>query len=165
MTSRKTLWIVFGCGGILLAACAAFVGVVVVVVMRNMQIKATPAAAAEHDFEELRGRFQGQSPLIEIDPEDPRSFRVHRSAEQRSAAPVERIDIFAWTPREGKLVRMTLPIWLLRLSPSSRSVSWKWGSIEIEDVNLTIEDIERHGPGLLLDFEDRKGNKVLIWSE
>jgi hypothetical protein len=32
-------------------------------------------------------------------------------------------------------------------------------------VHLTLEDVERHGPGLILDQADRHGNLVLVWSE
>jgi hypothetical protein len=32
-------------------------------------------------------------------------------------------------------------------------------------VNLTLDDIERRGPGLILDQADRRGSHVLIWTE
>jgi hypothetical protein len=32
-------------------------------------------------------------------------------------------------------------------------------------VHLTMEDVDRRGPGLLLDQADRRGSQVLVWTE
>jgi hypothetical protein len=32
-------------------------------------------------------------------------------------------------------------------------------------VRLRAEDIERHGPGILLDFTQRREGRVLVWIE
>ena len=32
-------------------------------------------------------------------------------------------------------------------------------------VHLTLDDLERRGPGLLLDQTDRRGSQVLVWTE
>jgi len=34
-----------------------------------------------------------------------------------------------------------------------------------ERVHLNLEDLERRGPGLILDQADRRGSQVLVWSE
>jgi len=39
------------------------------------------------------------------------------------------------------------------------------GAVELESGDLTFEDIERHGPGLLLDVVDTRGAQVLVWAE
>ena len=166
MASRKALWIVLGCGGFFLIVCAAFIGVVAIAVMRNADIRATPAATAEHEYSELRSHFQGQSPLIEMDTDNPGSVKVNRHLEKMPGRQVERIKVYAWTPKEGKVLRLTLPIWLLRLKSTSGTVKWDWNlNVRFEDLDLTLEDIELHGPGLLLDMEDLNGNRLLAWSE
>jgi hypothetical protein len=64
-------------------------------------------------------------------------------------------------------VNLDLPIWLLRFHRRPNYVHWNWGGEDFafENVDLSVEDIERHGPGLILDFEDRYGERVLLWTE
>jgi hypothetical protein len=37
--------------------------------------------------------------------------------------------------------------------------------IEADDLRVTVEDLERHGPGLVLDHQSRHGGRVLAWTE
>ena len=32
-------------------------------------------------------------------------------------------------------------------------------------IQVSFDDVERHGPGLILDGYDRKGSRILIWAE
>jgi hypothetical protein len=165
MASKRTWWIAIGCGGLLFLA-VAFFGIVAFVVMRSLDIKPASAESAEHEYAELRNRFQGKPALIEVDPNNLESLKVNRRPESTSAARVDRVQIFGWAPREKKVFRLALPLWLLRLKANGGAVAWEWGQdVRIENLNVTVEDIERQGPGLILDFEDRKGNRVLVWSE
>jgi hypothetical protein len=166
MASRKTLWIVLISAGVVVLLGVAFVGTVAYVVMHNLEIRPTPAATAEREYDEVRDRFQCQAPLIELDPDHFESFRVHKPAERPPSGKVEKVRIFAWTPREGKVVRLAIPIWLLRMNPGSGTVNWNLGGdLEMENLKLTVEDIERYGPGLILDLKDHKGARVIVWSE
>ena len=84
-------------------------------------------------------------------------------AEQR----LESIRVLAYDRRAGKLVRVSIPFWLLRVVPSRHFSFLNDNGIEIDSdrIRLTIEDVERRGPGLLLDTRDRHGSQVLIWTE
>ena len=113
-----------------------------------------------------RARFAGQRPLIELAHGD--EPIVHREmmkaeAEQR----LESIRVLAYDRRAGKLVRVSIPFWLLRVVPSHHFSFLNDNGIEIDSdrIRLTIEDVERRGPGLLLDTRDRHGSQVLIWTE
>jgi hypothetical protein len=37
--------------------------------------------------------------------------------------------------------------------------------VDSDRVNLKLEDLERMGPGLILDQKDRRGSEVLVWTE
>jgi hypothetical protein len=39
------------------------------------------------------------------------------------------------------------------------------GTVEFESGDLTFEDIERNGPGLILDAVGERGAQVLVWAE
>ena len=46
------------------------------------------------------------------------------------------------------------------------------GNLEVDadngdsfSLNLTVEDLDRHGPGLLLDYTREEEARVLVWTE
>ncbi len=167
MADRKGLWIALGACGFLVIAGAAFVGLMIFVTVRHLEIRPATTASAEQEYNQLRDRFAGRPPLIEIDRDDPGKVRVHRPAEQQSSGNVTTLHIFAWDRRESKVVKLDLPFWLLRLKPHSSFGQWRWNGEEmnLDNLQITVEDLERYGPGLVLDFEGHRGERVLIWSE
>jgi len=60
-----------------------------------------------------------------------------------------------------------LPFWLLRLVPSGRlgNVSGSGSDFSFESGRITVDDLERHGPGLILDSKDSRNAQILIWTE
>jgi len=120
---------------------------------------------AEDEIEQARRRFAGQQPLVEL-PEDRRGPPV---IHQRDGARTDlhAIRVLAWDPRAEKLVRVSLPFWLLRMAPGDNFHFHSAGDFDFDSdrVKLTLDDIERAGPGLLIDRHDRRGAIVLIWTE
>ena len=39
------------------------------------------------------------------------------------------------------------------------------GNVDLAKLHLTVEDLERFGPTLILDHKDHKGSRVLVWSQ
>jgi hypothetical protein len=37
--------------------------------------------------------------------------------------------------------------------------------VNLEDLKLTVKDLERYGPSLVLDQRSRGGDRVLVWTE
>jgi hypothetical protein len=167
MATRKGLWIALGSCGFLVLAAVAIVGVIAFSVLRHLDVSRVSAASAEREHARLRDRFTGQTPLLQIDKDHPENIEVHRAAERVSQGSITALHIFAWNPRDGKVVKLDLPFWLLRLQSRSESVNWNWNGEELsfDNVRISIKDLERHGPGLILDFEGRGGQRVLLWSE
>jgi hypothetical protein len=76
--------------------------------------------------------------------------------------------VLAYDPDDERLVRISIPFWLLRLAPSTKRMSFLSDNgidFDSERVRLTLEDLERRGPGLILDHKDRHGSLVLVWTE
>ena len=165
--AKKGLWIALGGCGILLLAAAVFVGAVIFTVVRHLEIRPVSTASAGQEYDRLRDQFAGQTPMIELDRDNPSRFRIHHPAEQQAPGKISTLHIFAWGPRDGKVVRLDLPIWLLRLKRNSGYWHRSWGGDDfgLDNMNITVEDIERNGPGLLLDFDGRRGERVLVWTE
>lgn len=167
MANKKGLWIALGTCGFLVFAGVAFVGVIVFVVVRHLEIRPVSTVSAEQEYSRLHDRFAGRQALIEIDRDNPGRIRIHRPVEKQSPAEISTLHLFAWNHRDGKIVRLDLPFWLLRLQPHSGSVHWNWSGdeLDLDNLRVTVEDLERHGPGLVLDFEGRHGERLLVWSE
>ena len=66
---------------------------------------------------------------------------------------------------EGKLVKFSIPFWLLRMKSGPIRIGSYANGWDDSRVRFTIEDLERHGPGLLIDETERTEGRVLVWVE
>lgn len=121
-------------------------------------------ATAEQQFDAVRAKFSGQRPLLEMREGQP-AFVAERKDEPRSNVQLTTLHLMAWDEDEEHLVTFALPFWLLRMK--SGPIGFSSYASGIDRVTLRVEDIERHGPGLILDAtDDRRGRgRVLIWAE
>jgi hypothetical protein len=80
---------------------------------------------------------------------------------------LESLRVLAYDRHAGKLVRVSIPFWLLRMAPSKNLSFLNDNGIDVDSdrVRLTVDDLERRGPGLLIDSQDRRGSLVLVWTE
>jgi hypothetical protein len=57
---------------------------------------------------------------------------------------------------------LTLPFWLLRLRDSGVDVSIAADGTRL---TMTMDEVERYGPALVLDHLEEDGSRVLVWTE
>lgn len=116
------------------------------------------------DFSDIEARFAGQKPLIELDTHG----RYLRSNVDRPTPPGTKapdvLRVMAFDPDDGRTVRVTLPFWLLRLKASS-SIDFNGSRVQLEDLKLTVDDLERYGPALVVDHRAASGQRVVVWTE
>ena len=74
----------------------------------------------------------------------------------------ETVHILTWDGDDNKLLRTSVPLWLMRFS--SINILSNLG-IAPERFSLTVKDIERYGPGVIVDFRRPGQNRVLLWTE
>src|SRR5438093_541611 len=95
--------------------------------------------------------------------------RAHRElfAASRSNAKLESLRVLAYDPRAHKLVRVSIPFWLIRLAPGKHFSFFSDNGIDFDSdrIRLTADDLERLGPSLIIDQDDRHGAHVLVWTE
>jgi len=120
-----------------------------------------PAATAS--FDDIRQRFAGTEPVLDLAEDQTAVVRREPPAEA-PAGRLERLQLMVWDPEDGGLSRVTLPFWLLRLKKGPLDVSSKV-MLNNHQVQLTVEQIERYGPALLLDHRARDGDRLLVWTE
>ena len=159
-----------------LIASVIIVGVLAIAVVggtayffyRHINASFTPPENADTEFAQARARFAGQKPLIEIRKDDEPILHREGTTRHDSSRQLVSLRVLAYDNRARKLVRVTIPFWLLRLAPSGKKVSFLNDNgidFDTDRVHLTLEDLERRGPGLVLDQADRRGSQVLVWTE
>ena len=162
---KTWVWVVVGlflCGLLFLVAVGAMGYYFVRRTIDTEQVTATAAAA---EFDSVRSRFSKQKPLIELD-ENGEFLRANTDREPPPNAPrPETLIVMAHDPDDGGLVRVRLPFWLLRMNPESAKINFGGDSVNLEDLKLTVKDLERYGPSLVLDQRSRGGDRVLVWTE
>jgi hypothetical protein len=183
----KKTWVSILIATVVICGIAAvmLVGGAALFVYRHTNAAFVATTGAEEEFAQARARFAGQTPLVEFAGKavapvrddravggddadhdlDKPHFIVHRggSSERR---PIGALHILTYQGRTHKLVRVDLPGWLLNLS--SLGGHLRIASLEgfqSDGDRLTLEDIERHGPGLILDLSRSRRNQVLIWTD
>lgn len=163
-TKRGCLWAAVGAGVLMLVMGAALFGGAAWLVYQSSSIQST-ATTPERATEELaavRARFAGQAPLIVIDDDEQASVQPRK---RKSDAALTALHVLAFDARENHLQRITLPFWLLRLSPGTGELTIDHDTLRLRGERVTIKDVEDAGPGLLVDHTNREGHRVLVWTE
>jgi len=168
--AKKPSW------GLIILGSAVFivvvgVGLVVVagfVIYKQFAFQATTTTSmsASDEFSRVAAEFEGQKPLLEIRDGDP-VLSKERPKATRAAAPIEALHIMVWKADEKKLLRLNIPFWLLRMTNGKPiRIGGHRGDIDDEPVhlNITAEDLQGYGPGLVLDHKESGGDRVLVWA-
>jgi hypothetical protein len=163
---KKTTWVSILIAVIVIAGilAVALAGSAAYFFSRHIRAEFVSPASAEAQFDSMRAQFAGQVPLIELRDEGEPPV-VHRP-ETASTARIDVVRVLAYNQDSGKLVNVSLPLWLLRMMPVHQLVSLDDRvNFDSGRVHITLEDLERHGPGLIIDGHDRDDTRVLVWAE
>jgi hypothetical protein len=132
---------------------------------RHIQMREASPAVAARSFDEVKARFTNQKPLIELD--DRGDFLRSNLERTRPANPpsLDAMHIMVYDPDEGKVISFSIPWWLMRLQKGESVINFNGRDVNLEDLKLTIDDLERFGPTLIVDHQSRSGERVLVWSQ
>ena len=161
---KTWVWIIVALFVVGILGLVAMAGVGFYFVSKHIDTsEATPAAAAK-EFDQIKAAFAGQKPLIELD----NNGEVVRANTDRPVpadvtAP-DQLHVMAFDPSDGRIVRFRLPFWLLRMQSGNATIDLNGNRLDLEDLRLTVEDLERFGPTLIVDHTAPDGERVLVWS-
>jgi hypothetical protein len=159
------VWVVLAIGVGVVLCVIAMAGVGLYFFSRHIDTKAVSPAVAARDFQEVTSRFSGQKPLIELD-EHGRYVRAHTDRQAPpNAKPPDELHVMAFDPHDGRIVRVTVPFWLLRMKMRGTTIDFNGNQMNLEDLKLTVEDLEHFGPTLIVDHRSTSGERVLVWSQ
>lgn len=108
----------------------------------------------------------GTEPYLELLPGDEISLR--HDLEPPDPAPLGSLHLLAWIPDRSKMISVRVPAWFLRLKSGASfgldalaaDLSEDFGGRRV----IRLEDLQRRGPGLLLDLRLDGGRRLLLWS-
>lgn len=154
--SLRVLGILLLCG---LAGIAAFAALV----SRAVSVEDAPRAEAERRIGVARAGLPSKAPLVELDVDG----RVHRTAvsAEGTARPVERLKALAWRAADQRLVSADTPFWFFKLKSPAARYALAGTGFDLDRLGLTPADLERFGPGVIVDDVSRDGDHLFVWTE
>jgi hypothetical protein len=156
-------WVKFTIAGVSLAAIgfAALAGTGAYYVFRHMDTRSATEAESRREIDAVRARFTGRPPLIEIVNPQTGDIRINRLAHPEGRG-VDTLHVITWNAAEGELLRTDVPVWLMRFS--SVNVLSQLG-VAPEKFRLTVDDVRRYGPGIVVDYGRAGRQHALVWVE
>ncbi len=136
---------------------------------RQFDVETVSTSTPDEEFETVIARFEGREPFIEINREGPPT--VHRENQQPQPTPLSKLNVLVWEPREDRLVRFSVPFWLVRLTGGKGFTvgdrhgdedGFVFGNVHVK---VTAADLEKFGPGLIVNHQEKDGERVLVWTE
>jgi hypothetical protein len=150
------------------AIIAIFLGIGAIIAVtawfsQNMVVNSSTAREADEEFDKVRQHFKGQPPLIEMKDGIAR-YTTGRPAPS-TPQQLNTLHILAWDADEEKLASVNVPWWVLRLKSGPIQFSSYASGLDDEGVKLRPEDIEKYGPGIIMEVTGRRGERVLLWAD
>lgn len=158
---RTRTRVIIGAAAVLAGAAVAFILAVGYMIARTVESTPSAAADAERAFDEQIRRLPGRKPLIEIVNLASEDFQVNRPAVSLPRHPIDAFHFLIWDPEKQVLKRGHAPPWVAKLKISPMGFEG-WS---LQDLDLTMGDLERHAPGIILDYRGPDTGRVLVWSQ
>lgn len=165
MPKRKTwVWILVSIAGVSFIAIVAVAIAGIVFVTRHVSTTHASSADAERAFDAAKMLFKDARPLIELEKDE--RPRLTRSLAElpTSAVKPSYLWVLVFDYRDERLVKVSLPFWLLRMGRRKIDVGKDQG-FDLDRLNLDVNELERVGPQLVLDHRPPSGERVLIWTQ
>jgi hypothetical protein len=161
---KKTwIWVIVGIFVFGLVVLFAIAGAGVYFVSRHIETQRTTGTDALRVFDEARARFRDQRPLVEVENRGRQPRLRDLSKLPSSPQRPEHLWILAWDPDDERIVKISLPFWLLEMG--RRQIDVNTDGFDLKELDLDVKELRRIGPALVLDFRDTSGERVLIWTQ
>jgi hypothetical protein len=153
--------VTLGVAALVALAYLALAGTGAYFVLRHLDTRSSTEAAAMRELDALRGRFGARPPLVEIADARSGDIRINRDPGTDAKA-ITTLHVLAWKAESHELVRMEVPLWLARFS--ALNVLSKLG-VGPAKLRLSVQDIERYGPGVVIDFGGSGADRAVVWTD
>lgn len=161
---QLTRWLVIGAalaGTCVLAGTAFF--------FAHHESRDVSAQDAEVEFQQVRARFAGQSPVLDMRERRP----LREAIGPQPNAPLHTFHTMIFDTRGGqRIVRITVPYRFGKLFGSGGNFRWLGQLTFLDDtefdpepIQLSLDQLARHGPGLVIDYRHPSGGQFIAWVE
>lgn len=140
---------------------AALAGTGAYFFFRHLETRNATEPEARKEVEAIRARFGARPPMIEIVDLKTGDIKVQRTTHPQGLR-AQTLHVMTWTGPDEHVLRSDVPLWLMRFS--SLNVLSHLG-IAPSRYRVTVEDVARFGPGVIVDYRDPGNQQVLIWVE
>jgi hypothetical protein len=130
---------------------------------QNLQVDTRTAGEADQEFAAVLAEFPGKTPLLELRDGRAQFTAGHDKLTAVAPARLETLYVLAWDADEERLARFSVPFWLIRMKSTPFRVSAYASGLD-DRIQVRAEDIERYGPGIILDTKSPSGDHVLLWA-
>lgn len=161
---RKWIPIAIGVGILILVLGIGGILFTVAWVQQHLLVTESTESDAAREFDAVLAKYPGQRPLLEL-RDGKLQYVEGRKNEPTSNIRLSTLRIMAWDDDDDQLATVDLPFWFLRLKSGPIVFGSYAAGLDEGGVSLRPEDIERHGPGLVLDFTMKGEGRVLVWAE
>lgn len=165
--SRKRTWVIalVSIAALGVVGTITLVGLAVYLFTSNVDFASATPRTADANFEEARAQLGAAPALITLTRQDGRIRADVNRSERASEVKPTSLHVMAWDPDQERLVNARMPLWLLRFGDDA-SVDFSAGESDImDDLDLSLDDLDHHGPGLVLDYAEPSRERVLLWTE
>lgn len=132
---------------------------------QNVNVAVSSDQDAEVEFDRVRKQFAGRPALLELKDGVPRYTSGARPAATAPTQKLNTLHVLAWDPDDEELARFSLPFWLLRLKSEPIRIGSYASGMDDGGVDLRPEDVEKFGPGIILDTTTPNRERVLVWAQ
>jgi hypothetical protein len=148
----------------------AVVGLGLWFVLSHRDSVAASPQLAEAEFSQLRARFANQLPLVDMNR---REAQEMPNMPQATTLPRSFHTVIFDTRGGQRIVRITVPYWFARRF-AGRAREFKWlgqltflddTEFDPEAIRLSLDQVERRGPGLVAYYQHPGGGQFISWVE
>jgi hypothetical protein len=149
--------------GIVLLCGLAGIAVFAVLVWRAVTVEDAPRAEAERRIAAARAGLPSKAPLVDLDDQG----RVVRMTafSAGTVRPIARLKALAWHAADQRLVSADTPFWFFKLKGPAARYALTGTGFDLDRLGLTPADLERFGPGVIVDYASRDGDHLFVWTE
>jgi len=165
--AKKRKWVPIVIGIVFVLLVLAIGGIIFTVsfVRQAMTVTEMSSTSANDEFAAVLAKFPGQQPLLQFVDGRPQYAPERAAGRTTNGAPLKTMHVMAWDDDEESLVTFSLPFWLLRLKSGPIQLSAYSQGWDDRGVSFRVEDLEKYGPGLLMDLSESTEGRVVIWVE
>lgn len=122
-----------------------------------------PPAEVQQEFQEIRAGLTARPPMLVVDAAG--DVVPNPEATEDPAARPRWLKARVYDAGAGRLVRVVLPFWWVRLKGPVFEYALRKAGEDPARLGVTVVDLQRHGAGLIIDDVQPGGDLLVIWTE